>query len=280
MRFGERATVVVALLFVSTSATSHAADTGPVFSANSIVNAATQTVEALAPNTIATLYGSNLAFDTYSAAGYAPGATLPNTLGGVSVLVMGTPAKLFFVSPGQINFLIPYELVPGTVSIAVARQGLAGAPVDVKLNSTSPGLFPIPVANSQMSNAIATHLSGALVSADAPAKAGEIIVLYAAGLGRVNPDTTSGKLVTSAAQILAAPQMQLTLGGVAIPAANVLYAGLAPGFAGLYQINLKLPDTLVANPEIRIAIAGQTSQGQVQLPAIGNAPPISSPNLP
>jgi uncharacterized protein (TIGR03437 family) len=139
--------------------------------------------------------------------------------------------------------------------------------VEVQLNSTSPGLFPW-----NGNYAIATHLSGALVSPDAPAVAKEIIVIYAAGLGRVSPDTTSGRLVTSAAAILASAKMQIILAGAAVPSANVLYAGLAPGFAGLYQINLRLPDSLPENPEIRIVIGGQTSPALIRLPARESAP--------
>jgi uncharacterized protein (TIGR03437 family) len=129
--------------------------------------------------------------------------------------------------------------------------------------------------------AIATHLSGALLSPDAPAVAGEIVVIYAAGLGRVSPDTTSGRLVTSAASIVAASEMQILLAGTPVPSANILYAGVAPGFAGLYQINLRLPGTLSADPEIRIAIAGQSSPALIRLPVRASAPadpPAGTPN--
>src|SRR4051794_7583927 len=92
-------------------------NTYPSYSSQSIVNSATQTAEALAPNTIATIYGTNLAFST-SVAGVVSGAILPSTLSGVTVYVNGTPGHLFFVCPTQINFLIPYDLTAGTVSIA------------------------------------------------------------------------------------------------------------------------------------------------------------------
>jgi uncharacterized protein (TIGR03437 family) len=259
--------------FLALPALLGAADIYPSYTATSIVNAATQTASALAPNCIATIYGSNLSYDTVAAVA-ATGSTLPTVLGGVSVLLNGYQANLFYVSPGQINFLVRYDLTPGTVNLQVARNSLAGPSVKVQLNSTAPGFFPW-----SGNLAIATHLSGALVSPDAPAKAGEIIVLYAAGFGRVNPDTTSGKLASSAATIVAGNQMQLTLAGVAVPTPNILYVGLAPGYAGLYQINLRLPDVLAANPEIRVAFGAQISPTLIRLPAIaaGQPPTVSQP---
>lgn len=83
----------------------------------------------------------------------------------------------------------------------------------------------------------------------------------------MTPDTNSGALATFAARIVAGPQMQILLAGVAVAATDILYAGLAPGFAGLYQINLRLPAKLPADPEIRIVIAGQTSPALIRLPA-------------
>lgn len=268
------------LLFAGFCGDLQGADTGPSYSAQSIVHSATQTVEALAPNTIATIYGTNLAFSTGSAEGYKAGSVLPTSLAGVTLLVNGQPAHLFFVSPTQINFLIPYELTAGTALVTVTRNSLAGPTIKVVLNATSPGVFPILSTDGSPNTVIATHLNGSLVLAGNPAVAHEIIVLYVAGLGRVTPDTVSGKLITSAASIVAASQLQITLANTPVPAANVLYAGLAPGFAGLYQINLRLPDTLTANPEIRVVVAGQTSQAQVVLPAAATAPPPDPPGLP
>jgi len=246
------------------------ADTYPSYSVLSIVNAATQTAEALAPNTIATIYGTNLSFTTGAAA--QSGSTLPVTMEGVTVYVNGLFGHLFFVSPTQINFLIPYELIAGTVTIEVARQGAAGPSVKIQLNSASPGMFPW---NGNC--AIATHLDRTLISPDSPAKAGEIIVVFAVGLGRVSPDTSSGRLATSAAAILTSAQLQILIAGAALPPSNVLYAGLAPGYAGLYQINLRLPDILPANPEIRISVAGQLSPAAIQLPTLASAPPANPP---
>ena len=225
----------------------------PSYSAQSIVHAATQTVQALAPNTIATIYGANLSFDTVVAGNNVIGATLPESLDGVTVVVQGLIANLFFVSPTQINFLIPYELTAGTVTMFVEHQALSGPVVQLQLNSTAPGFF-------QFNNlVIATHLNGSLLTSAAPGNGGEIIVIYVAGLGRVSPDTDQGKLANFAATIVAAAQTQVLLAGVPCPQSSILYVGLAPGFAGLYQINLVVPPLTPANPEVRVQVGAQIS---------------------
>jgi uncharacterized protein (TIGR03437 family) len=244
----------------STLAEAQTTVTSPSYSAASIVNAATQTAGPLAPNTLATLYGSNLAFDTVAASTLV-GGSLPVSLDGVTLSVGNIAAPLLFVSPGQINFIVPYNLIAEpTVNVYVARQNIAGPVVAIQLNATAPGLFPW-----DGNQAIAIHLNGALISPTAPAHAGEIVVIYADGLGRTSPDTSSGHIAGSAAAIMAAAQLQVLLNGTACSAASVLYAGLAPGFAGLYQINLILPTPVPIDPMIQIATSAGISLPQIQL---------------
>jgi uncharacterized protein (TIGR03437 family) len=252
-------TVMLVIGLPASFVVAQTASTAPLYSAASIVNAATQTVGPLAPNTLATLYGTNLAFDTV-AASTPKGGTLPSSLDGVSVSVGNLAAPLLFVSPGQINFIVPYELLPGLVNVYVARQNVAGPLVPIQLNATAPGLF-----QWNGDEAIAVHLNGTLISPTAPANAGEIVVIYAAGLGRTSPDTSSGRIDESAATIVAAAQMQVLLNGVACAPASVLYAGLAPGFAGFYQINLILPTPLPPDPQIQIAFGVNISSPGVLL---------------
>lgn len=239
------------------------ASTNPAYTTQSIVNGATQTVEALAPNAIATLYGTNLAFSTRAvAATDIVGGLMPTSLDGVGVWVNSIPCSLFLVSPTQINFLIPYELTPGTVTLIVARQGVAGPGVSIQLNAASPGLF---VWNGN--DAIALHLNGQLVSTSAPAVGGEIIIVYASGLGRTAPDATAGQLANIPAPLVKQSGLQVLLNGTPTGPGSILYAGLAPGFAGLYQVNVQLPHTLPANPQIQISLDSQTSPPSVVLPA-------------
>src|SRR6185437_7938264 len=118
------------------------ADNAPNYSAATIVNAATQTTGPLAPNTIATIYGTNLSWDEYAITpGDLNSGSLPQEEHGVTVFVGDLPTHLFYVSPTQINFLVPYELRPGPVKIYVARDGVHGPFVTVQLNESSPGFF-------------------------------------------------------------------------------------------------------------------------------------------
>jgi uncharacterized protein (TIGR03437 family) len=257
--------LVLALTTAASSACVYGQITGngtaPLYTAQSIVNAATQTAIALAPNTIATLYGTNLAFDTRAVASTdIVRGMMPTSLDGVGVWVNSIPCSLFYVSPTQINFLVPYQLTAGTVSLVVARDSQAGPTVSIQLASTSPGLF---LWNGN--NAVAGHLSGVVISDAFPAVPKEIVVIYAAGLGRTSPDTTGGQLATSAFPIYYFSQFHVLLNGVPCPPGNVLYAGLAPGFAGLYQINLRLPDDVAANPQIQVSVGPQISPGFIQL---------------
>jgi uncharacterized protein (TIGR03437 family) len=237
--------------------------TAPFYTVAGVVNAATQTAGALAPNTIASLYGVNLSWTT-RAVGPSDlnNGVLPTSLEGVTVFVHGIPSCLFYVSPGQINFLIPYELTTLAADITVLRQGVAGPDVTIQLAPASPGLFEW---NGPF--ALAEHADGSLITADSPAQAGEVVVLYAAGLGRVLPDSTSGSVPLGAATIFWISQFQILLDGVPQPAASLFYAGVAPGFAGLYQINFKLPDQVFPDPEIRIVIGSQWSPALVRLRA-------------
>lgn len=237
------------------------ASSNPFYTSQSIVNAATQTAVALAPNAIATIYGTDLAFSTRAATStdIVKGA-LPTQLDGVGVWINAMPCSLFYISPTQINFLVPYQITSSIVSVIVARDGVAGPAVDIQLSSTSPGLFLWGD-----NNPVAVHLDGQLISSLSPAAPGEVIVIYAAGLGRTVPDTSGGHLATAAFPIYYASQLQVLLDGTATPPGSILYAGLAPGFAGLYQINLTVPLDVSPDPEIRLAIGDQTSPASIRL---------------
>jgi uncharacterized protein (TIGR03437 family) len=233
----------------------------PSYSAAGIVNAATQTAETLAPNTIATIYGTNLSWTTHAVTGTdLNGGTLPNSLEGVTVYVNGISSNLYFVSPSQINFLIPYDIVASSGIVYVTRQGVAGPGVTIPLANTSPGFFEW---NGNF--ALAEHADGSVITASDPAQPGEVVVLYAGGLGRTSPDVPAGYIVSVATSILYEAELQILVNGNPCPASSIQYAGLAPGFAGLYQINLLLPSALPPDPAIQMVMGTQASPGAVLL---------------
>jgi uncharacterized protein (TIGR03437 family) len=231
----------------------------PVYTAASVVNTATGFADAFAPNSMVTVYGTTLAYGTQAA---SPGqAALPRILAGVQVIVNGGAADLYYVSPQQINFLIPSILTPGPVKLYIAREGVAGPVLTLNLNETAPGFFP-----QDTGAVIATHSNGQLLSSDSPAIPNEVVVIYAAGLGRTDPEEDPGHASLRAAPILLLSKLIVLLGSRPVDAGRVLYAGITPGFAGLYQINLRLPADVGEDPEIRVFVGAQGSPSFLKLP--------------
>jgi uncharacterized protein (TIGR03437 family) len=114
--------------------------------------------------------------------------------------------------------------------------------------------------------AIATHADGALITPEKPAAGGELIVIYAAGLGKTEASPAAGELLPYASPLLNRSAFKLTLNAVATDPARVLYCGITPYSVGLYQINLTLPDALPANPELVIFVGAAASQAGLKLP--------------
>ena len=238
-------------------------DSAPYYTQASVANTAASIAGYYAPNTFVTVYGVNLAFTTVAitsediAAGMLPTA-LPGT--GVRVLINQIAADLWYVSPGQINLLIPNYLAPGPATLQIEVDGLAGPAVPITLNALAPAMYQIDA-----STVLAVHLDGTKVTALAPAHAGEVVVLWATGLGLTQPQALPNQVPTVAAT-LATPGFGVWLNGAAVDPSRILYAGVTPGYAGLYQINLKLPGDAPPNPEIRIGWTTQMSPAQLFLP--------------
>lgn len=228
----------------------------PKFTTDSVVHGASFLKGSFAPNTFISIFGENLSWSTLSVkAGSLNANTLPTSLGGVQVLIGPTLGFLVFVSPGQINALIDSRLTPGTYPLRVLRDSLAGPSVaTVTIAETAPGLFAIGDGEP-----VVTRPDGSLVSAESPARPGEIIILWATGLGSTLPSTRPGELPRGAAPLNPKTPFQVLLNGVPIPNGHVLYAGVAPGFAGLYQINILLPEDTPRDPAIRIGFEGVLS---------------------
>ena len=248
----------VLLLAPSIGAWAQQSTLAPSYSTASIVNAATNQPSGFAPNSIVSIYGTNLSFNTVMM-GVSP--TLPKALGGVTVLINSSPAYLFFVSPTQINLLIPASMSPAAVKLTVLREGTSGAAVPIVLSATAPGLFQLTPTTL-----LATHQDGTIINPNSPAIAGETIIVYATGLGPTVPDFPDGTLPDRAALITNFRNMGVAINSVLVDQSTIQYAGVTPGCAGLYQINLVLPNPLPSNPEIRLGIAGQNSPPGTLLP--------------
>lgn len=252
-------------------AESSEADTKPFYTESSIVNGTTFQLGPFAPNSIVTIFGKNLAW--HEEAAPSAGRLLPKKLAGVSVLIGLEPAPLYYVGPEQINFLVPDSRIPGPVTIRVARQGQSGPEVKLNLQEAAPELFPLedgyvlairllpPAAPDEA-------LQYVLATPETPAHPGEWLMLYASGLGRTVLRLEDGEVVSIPPRketeiwLKHREDLRVMINGEPLPDE---YAGLAPGFAGLYQINVKLPDDLPADPEIRIAIKDAWSMEGLRL---------------
>lgn len=234
----------------------------PSYSPEGFTNAASNERGSLAPGSLVSLYGSGLSFVTRAATGAdIRNNRLPTRLPGaaVSVTIGGLPAPLLYVSPTQVNFIIPAELTPGQHRVWLVRDSLSGPILTLTLKPYAPGLF------RQGSWLLALTPQGRLVSAEHPARPGDWIVLYAVGLGPVVPPVATGVLPDGAFPIRDAAVFRILLSGEELPRDRIGYAGVAPGFAALYQINFQLPDSAGSNPALQIIMADETSPPNLPL---------------
>ncbi len=209
---------------------------------------------------IATVFGSNLAGVTASA-GTLP---LPTTLGGVGIQVNGVAAPLYYVSPTQVNFQVPFETpLSGAVPVVVLQGGGASAAEAVVLAEYAPGIFTYARTPSVVDPVIVHGGDNSLVTPSNPASAGEFVVIYVTGVGSFdNPPATgapAGLLPLARSSVTPV----ITVGGLP---AQVLFSGLTPGNVGLVQINVLLPSSLAAGNTLPLALTfGAASAAPVDL---------------
>jgi uncharacterized protein (TIGR03437 family) len=210
-----------------------------------VVNAATfQAGAGLAPGSYISTFGSDLSDSSQA----ETTTSLPVSLGQVSVSFDGggksLPGHLHFISPGQVNVQIPWEYQgQSSVTMKVTLYGyLWGPPITVPLATYSPGVFAV------------TDAAGAAITASHPAKRGDTIVIYANGLGPVDTPQTSGDPASTTKLVGTTAGPVVTVGGAA---ATVQFSGLAPGFVGLYQVNVAVPANAPTGTQpLKLSIGG------------------------
>jgi uncharacterized protein (TIGR03437 family) len=209
----------------------------PIVNLGGLVGTASY-VASPAPGTLISLFGTALADNLLS----ATALPLPLQLLSTQVFLGGVNIPLVFVSANQINAEVPYTLpTKTTYSLIVQRGSAISTPQTVAINDGQPGVFTIDQSGSGQGHIYKITSAGAqiLAAPGAPVSAGDVVTIYCSGLGQVNPAT----LIAGAPAPLdvleyTANPVTATVGGVS---AQVLFAGLSPGFTGLYQVNLTIP---------------------------------------
>ncbi len=214
--------------------------------------------ESLGVGAIAAVFGEFFADNLY----FAPGAPLPTTLGGVRVLVNGVAAPLYFVSPGQINFQLPFETLGGDAVVQVERAGAVGNKASVGVAAQAgrilvwPGLRHGIIVNADGTLPLPASIKlGTYVSK--PVRPGDTLVIYAIGFGQTTPAVATGAASpTSPLAQLSGVVVRFGIPGLfdsSIPV-QAQFAGLTPGFVGLYQINVQVPQGIPTQDEYDLSI--------------------------
>lgn len=238
----------------------------PAITSTSVVNAASFT-SPIAPGSYISIFGNNLVDTGYMVNPNGDIATLTST-GALPVMIdetavsfdvpsagISVPGHLVFVSPTQVNVQVPWEL-QGQSSVQVkvtVDQFIFGNVVTIPLADATPSLFEIATGV-----AAALDQNNQVISPSHPVTRGTVAQLYVNGLGAVTNQPASGDPASGTSLSTTTSQPVVMIGG---QNAAVQFSGLAPGFPGLYQINVTVPAGLsVGNQSITVALNGQTSK--------------------
>jgi uncharacterized protein (TIGR03437 family) len=221
------------------------------------VNAASWS-EIISPGSLIAIFGSNLAAGQASAS-----APLPLTLAGTSVTVNGVAAPLTFVSPGQLDAQVPSSLTApahSIIAVTITVTTPAGsASIQTGLASGAPGLFTADSSGCGQAAALNIRPDGA-VSVNSPsnsASPGDYIALFGTGFGVSAQPAADGAAATGLSPLSELPI--LTVDDAPLP--SLAYAGLAPGLAGVDQINFQVPATVRNGCAVPVVTASQGLSG-------------------
>ncbi len=233
----------------------------PVLNPGGTLNAFVPVVGSpLAPGMIVQIYGSNLASQV------TIGSTIPllTSLNETSVVIGGSAAPLYYVSPGQINAQVPFELAQGaSYQVIVNANGALSTPIPIQLASDAPG-----IAAFASGGIIAEHgADGSLVTEAAPAAPGEYIVFFVSGMGLTTNPVASGQ-ASPGSPNLAQPidQATLMLNGANVP---VSFAGLTPTLVGLYQVDFQVPAN-TPNGDLQLVLTQTGGQSNMTVLPVHN----------
>jgi uncharacterized protein (TIGR03437 family) len=209
----------------------------PIMAADGVVEGAGFTPDRpLATGGIVSIFGSGFA----ASDNFATHLPLERVLGGVSVMVGGENAPLYYAGAGQINAQVPFSAQPGSdVSIVVSAGGHVTAPQNYVISAAQPGVFAGAVLDGQ----------GRAVNAGNPARIGDTLQIFTTGLGATDPPAVTGQPAPPFSKALV--PVSVSIGGKDVA---VVYQGLAPGFVGLYQVNVILANTVTPGDAVPVAI--------------------------
>jgi uncharacterized protein (TIGR03437 family) len=215
----------------------------PVQTADSVIVNAASYLPGVSPGGLATVFGQDLS--SVNGVVVANTNPLPLVLGNVSVTVNGRPAPLFSVAyangQDQISFQVPYktETGPGAADVRVYNFNSLVTELITDSFTEDPGIF---IYQGKYAVAVAGS-DNSLIGPNNPAIPGEVIILYATGLGPLSLDLRDGFGAPSTPLAYTIDPFNVVVNH---QQCEVLFSGLGPGFVGLYQINIVLPRNLPA----------------------------------
>lgn len=241
----------------------------PVVYYKGVKSNATFTPENLAQGDLPAVFGEQF---TNGDQQVASGAPWPTTLGGATVFINDKPVPLYYVSPTQINFQVPFDIPPGDAVLRVDRDGQRGNSVSVTISGSAPKLL---IATNAAGNAVTSTpqltLSNNVVSGgpSTPVHPGDAIVIYALGLGQTSPALTTGQAAPSS-PLAYVPGSNLVKFGASTPFSDTvsqipLYVGASPGYVGLYQINVVIPNNAPRGAAIPVQLQGDAGTSNTLL---------------
>ncbi|HEX3747663.1 MAG TPA: LamG-like jellyroll fold domain-containing protein [Bryobacteraceae bacterium] len=231
---------------------------------------------SIAPGSWVEIYGSNLGSTTRSwTAADFNGVNAPTSLSGTTVMIGGIPAFIDYVSQTQVNVQVPSNITPGQQQITVSSGQETSANFPITVNATEPGFLApssFVVSGKQYLVALFTDeatyvlppgtLSGVPSQRVTP---GQTIILYGVGFGPVTPSIPAGQIAEQSNML--ADSLQLSIGGMP---AVLSYQGLAPGYVGLYQFNVVVPNVAASDFVPVTFTLGGFSGTQTLYLAVGN----------
>jgi uncharacterized protein (TIGR03437 family) len=241
---------------------------GPYLFPNGVVNAASSApfTARVSPGEFLTLYGTDLA-PSEPPSMSAKSLPLPTILNQVQVKINDVYAPINFVSPTQISVVVPFDTTQSVAQIQVLNNGVPSNTVTQFVGTSSAGVFTYdPSGGIGYSGALDVTRNYSTVGPSNPAQIGDTIAVYLTGLGTVTGSTAAGAAGPSTSPYANAVNTPLVYiddsAGNETQATNVYFSGLAPGFAGLYQINFQVPSGVASGPTSLEILAGLNSNGE------------------